>query len=330
MSRRPAAGHRMHALLAALCLFAVIAGCAPAQVATSMPSATVAVSATAPPEVPDGTCRDATHSYDPLPELPAAQEITDASTRRILDRGFVVVGVSGDTRLLGAYNPLTGQLEGFDIDLARAVAQSLLGSPDHVQFRVITAADRIPLLQRHEVDFVARNMSMTCARWADVGFSASYYASGQKLLVRTRPGAPTPTQSLDDMAGQRVCAPAATSSLERIASVPGAIAVPAGSHTDCLVLFQQGKVDAITGDDVVLAGLADQDPYAAVTTAPAISQEPYGLAFNSSDRYLIRYVNRVLADYEADGRWQQGYDKWFRPALGPGAGPPPARYGRAE
>lgn len=312
-------------------LLGLLVGCAPAEVVTTLPpsNSTTTPAATASAEAED--CADATRSYDPLPALPASDQISDPRIRAILDRGFLIVAVSGDTRLLGARNPLTGQLEGFDIDLARAVARALFGSPDRVQFRVITAADRVDVLERREVDVVARNMTMTCTRWKQVAFSAQYYTSGQKLLVHTDPGAPQPSQSLADMAGQRVCAPEATSSFERILiEAPDAIPVPVKSHTDCLVLFQLDKADAITGDDVVLAGLADQYPYAAVTSAPPVGQEPYGLAFNAEDKELVRYVNRVLADYEADpgpDGWQASYDRWFAPALGPGS-PPSPRYGR--
>ena len=64
----------------------------------------------------------------------------------------------------------------------------------------------------------------------------------------------------------------------------------AGTHTGCLVLLQQGKADAITGDDTVLAGLAAQDPNTVVTSAKAITVEPYGLGVNKADVYLARYA----------------------------------------
>ena len=91
--------------------------------------------------------------------------------------------MSADTLLFGARNPLTGGIEGFDIDLARAVADYLLGDPTKVQLVVITAADRIPALKDGRVDMVARNMTMTCDRWKEIAFSAEYYRAGQKVLL---------------------------------------------------------------------------------------------------------------------------------------------------
>jgi polar amino acid transport system substrate-binding protein len=94
------------------------------------------------------------------------------------------------------------------------------------------------------------------------------------------------------------------------------VPVPSDSHTGCLVLFQQGRVDAITGDDTVLAGLAAQDPYARVV-GRAFSAEPYGVGVSQDHVDLVRFVNGVLQQMRTDGRLAKSYDRWLRPALGP-------------
>jgi polar amino acid transport system substrate-binding protein len=96
------------------------------------------------------------------------------------------------------------------------------------------------------------------------------------------------------------------------------------------VLFQSGAVDAITGDDTVLAGLAAQDPYAAVPAQKAFTAEPYGLAFNKADVDLTRFANGVLAGMRGDGQWKSIYDRWLAEALGPAPAPPKAVYGRSS
>jgi polar amino acid transport system substrate-binding protein len=318
------AGRAVRALVATAAL-ATLAACSGVTYAkTPLPTRPAASASKPPAAATPVSCSNPLQSYDPLPSLPGSSQITDGTLRRILDRGHLVVGTSADTYLFGARDPLSGRLEGFDIDMARAVARSLFGDENKVQFRIITAAQRIPLLQSREVDMVARNMTMNCDRWAKVAFSAEYYHSGQKVLVARG----NPAKTLEDLKGQRVCAPKDTSTLDNLKKVNGVIPVPADTHTGCLVLFQQGKVDAITGDDIVLAGLAAQDPYAEVTQAPAISDEPYGLAFNKDDVYLVRYVNRVLADMEKDGRWTAIYNRWLAGALGKAPAPPKAVYGR--
>lgn len=268
-------------------------------------------------------------TYDPLPSLPASGALT-GRLAEIRARGYLVAGVSADTLLMGARNPLTGQIEGFDIDLVHEIAKAILGDAAKVQLVVITAGQRQSFLVNRTVDIVVRNMTMNCARWLDwpIAFSAEYYHSGQKVLVRKGSTA----TSLDDLAAAKakVCAPTGTTSLAKLQEfvAKGVVPVTADTHTGCLLHFQQAKVDAITGDDTVLAGLATQDPYAVVPAQTAITAEPYGVGFNSEDKVFVQYVNRLLETMKADGRWKASYDRWLAPSLGDAPTPPTAVYGR--
>jgi polar amino acid transport system substrate-binding protein len=266
-----------------------------------------------------------TSCSDPLASYAPSAAAQGSTLAKIRERGRLVAGVSADTYLLGSRNPLTGQIEGFDIDMVKAVAEAILGDEDLYQLKVITAAQRIPALEKGEVDIVARNMTITCDRWEQIAFSSEYYRSGQKILVRKG----SKTKSISDLGGQKVCAPKGTSSMDNlIKTAPKAIPVAADNHTGCLALFQQGEVAAITGDDTVLAGLAAQDPYAVVPAQKAFTAEPYGLGFNKDDVDLVRFVNARLAQMRTDGEWTRIYNRWLREALGPAPEPPTAVYGR--
>jgi polar amino acid transport system substrate-binding protein len=266
-----------------------------------------------------------TSCADPLASYAPSATAQGATVAKIRERGRLVAGVSADTYLLGSRNPLTGQIEGFDIDMVKAVAGAILGDEDLYQLKVITAAQRIPALEKGEVDIVARNMTITCDRWEQIAFSSEYYRSGQKILVRKGSKA----RSISDLGGQKVCAPKGTSSMDNlIKAAPKAIPVGADNHTGCLALFQQGEVAAITGDDTVLAGLAAQDPYAVVPAQKAFTAEPYGLGFNKDDVDFVRFVNARLAQMRTDGEWTRIYNRWLREALGPAPEPPTPVYGR--
>lgn len=302
----------------------LVTGCGYAP--TEIPEVQDTETATAAPTAPAApTCDNATQSYEPLSPMPAAGAMPEGSTMAaIQERGRLIVGVSADSYLLASRNPLSGEIEGFDIDMAKAVAQAILGDEDAIQLRVITAGDRIPVLEAGEVDIVARNMTMTCSRWEQIGFSEEYYRSGQKILVRLG----SEITGLDTLAGHKVCAPNGTSSMENLIRLaPEAEPVGALNHTGCLVLFQEGAVDAITGDDTVLAGLASQDPYAVVLEGEAFSEEPYGIGVPQDATDLAAFINGVLEQMRADGQWQAAYDRWFAPTLGEGSQPTPV-YGR--
>ncbi|WGX98606.1 glutamate ABC transporter substrate-binding protein [Nocardioides sp. L-11A] len=255
----------------------------------------------------------------------AASRDAGAAVKRIRAAKVLKIGVSADTLLLGARNPSTNDIEGFDIDVANRIAAELGVEP---QYRVINAGQRIDLLKANEIDIVARNMTINCARWQDVAFSAEYYRAGQKVLVR--PDIADKYSGPQDLAGLKVCAPTGTTSVDNIkAAEPDVISEPATTHTGCLVKFQQGRVDAITGDDTVLAGLVAQDKlYAAVPQQQAFTKEPYGIATNAEDTDLVAFINAVLEDMRADGSWQASYDKWLKPYLLLDATQPQPAYGR--
>jgi polar amino acid transport system substrate-binding protein len=167
-------------------------------------------------------------------------------------------------------------------------------------------------------------MTINCARWEQIAFSTQYYRAGQKVLVAKG----SPARSMTDLKGKRVCAPNGSTSMDKLRTFTGLIPVGSDTHTGCLVLFQQAKVDAITGDDTILAGLAAQDPYALVVKAPAFTAEPYGLGIAKEHPDFVKFVNGVLAQMRTDGRWKAAYDRWLAAPLGPAPAPPAAVYGR--
>lgn len=273
---------------------------------------------------PTVECDNPTQSYAPSTDRQAAR-------KQLLNPGRLVVGVSADTFQLGWANPFEdSRIQGFDIDVAQAIADALNVK---LQLRVISAAERLSLLgaepeQEQEIDLVARNMTMNCTRWTQIGFSAVYYNATQKVLVREDDVAAFEKTGVTSLEGKNVCAPAGSTSIDNITRIqPDAVAVAAANHTGCLTKFQNGEVDAITGDDTVLAGLAAQDPYAVVPEQRKLTDEPYGIGANKDDKALIAFINSVLDERRRNGDWQESYDRWLRPYLG-NATPPAPQYGR--
>ncbi|MDF8264474.1 glutamate ABC transporter substrate-binding protein [Luteipulveratus flavus] len=307
------------------CVGLVVAGCSSGDYAdTQVPAAARTSSAPAAAPKPATSCGNPVASYAPDGALPSPSALPPGSTMdRIRQRGRLIAGVSADSLQLGARNPVTGAIEGFDIDMLHAVSQAIFGDPDKIEFRVISTADRLPVLEKGQVDIVARAMTINCERWQQIAFSSEYYRAGQKVLVPLGSKA----TGLESLGGKRVCAPTGSTSLDALRRYPSVVPVPAGTHTGCLVLFQQGKADAITGDDTVLAGLAAQDPYASVVRMKAFTTEPYGLGIPQGERDFVQFVNGVLDKMRTDGRWKASYDRWLKD-LGPAPAPPKAVYGR--
>jgi polar amino acid transport system substrate-binding protein len=238
---------------------------------------------------------------------------------KIRARGYLVAGVDQSTYHFGFLNPLDNQIEGFDIDMVRAVAKAIFGRADAntVHYKAITDAQRIPDITSGAVDIVAHTMTITCKRLQQVDFSSVYFDAAQRVLVLNNSKA----TSLADLRGQKVCATSGSDSLTVIAAAK-AVPVAVPYWTDCLVLLQQGDVAAISTDDSILVGLAAQDPWTRLT-GPRLTDEPYGLAISQQHPEFVRFVNAVLAQLRSNDQWAASYAHWIG---APAPAPPTARY----
>jgi len=280
-----------------------------------------------PAVLPTGTAQaappacDALASLRPTGTLPRPGAMPAGSTMaKIVARGRLVAGVSQNTYLFGFRDATTGEIKGFDVDIIKEIATAIFGDwQNHVQFVAVTSAQRIPYVTDGKVDIVASTMTMNCARWQQVFFSSQYFDAQQMVLV-PKDSAVT---GIADLGGKKVCAASGSTSIQNIAAAPSKpIPVSVSDWTDCLVMLQQGQVDAISTDNTILAGLAAQDPTTHLVGA-GFSSEPYGLAMSQQAPDLVRFVNGALEQIRANGRWTALFHS--NNLLGPDS-PPPAKY----
>jgi polar amino acid transport system substrate-binding protein len=237
---------------------------------------------------------------------------------KIRARGYLIAGVDQNTYHFGYLNPLDGKIEGFDIDMVRAVAKAIFGNPSKVVFKAISDDQRIPDARSGAVDIVAHTMTINCERLKKVDFSSVYFDAGQRVLVLSNSRA----KSLAGLSGKKVCATTTSTSLDNIKHLSHAIPVAVTYWTDCLVLLQQGDVAAISTDDTILDGFKAQDPWTKIV-GPRFTSEPYGLAISQQHPDFVRFVNAVLQQLRTDGQWAASYTHWVGT---PVPAPPPAHY----
>jgi polar amino acid transport system substrate-binding protein len=233
-------------------------------------------------------------------------------------RGRLIVGVDQNTRLLSYWNPLTGRFNGFEIDLARQLAEAIFHNPNAVRFRALTTDERTTAVEDNEVDMSIDAITITPERKQEVCFSSVYFLAHQRLLVPVH----SPVRSARGLTGRWVCATKGSTSLTTIqAAQPRAHFDPVQQRTDCLLALEEGWVSAVTSDDAILRGFQVQDRLTRIV-GPSLAPEPYGIAINKHDPELVRFVNGVLAQMRVDGVWQRLYAHWFHAK----ATPPPAAY----
>ncbi|MEV0924048.1 glutamate ABC transporter substrate-binding protein [Streptomyces spongiicola] len=253
----------------------------------------------------------------------------------IKQRGRLIVGIDQNSYRWG-YRRADGGLEGFDIDLSRAIARDILGDPEKIVFRAVPTNQRIAALDNGTVDLVVRTMTINCARIRQVAFSTAYFRTGQQVLA---PRQSTITGFDESLRGQRVCSAEGSTAYDALAKDshgalfkdedddgPGdrnRLTVP--NQLDCLVRLQLGEVDAVVTDAALAAGQAAQDPSVELKGDGPFTTEYYGVAARLGRDDLVRRVNQVLERYRA-GPWTRAYVKWLKEDLPGIPGPPAPKY----
>ncbi|MFI2782916.1 glutamate ABC transporter substrate-binding protein [Streptomyces sp. ALB3] len=276
---------------------------------------------------------------DPEASVPAS-DADGPSVQRIRERGKLIAGVDQNSFQWGYRNPESGALEGFDIDLVRAVAQDILGDRDAVIFRAIPTNQRVAALEHDKVDVVVRTMTINCKRIGQVAFSTAYFQAGQQVLA---PKASDISGYDASLKGKRVCTAEGSTAYDALDEQSfGAVykdehdgteldedrlTVP--NQLDCLVRLQLGEVDAVVTDNALAAGQAAQDPAVELKGDKPFTTEYYGVAAKLGADDLVARVNHVLDDYRRGGDaspWMTSYRTWLSEGLPGIKGPPAPKY----
>lgn len=226
----------------------------------------------------------------------------------IKDRGKLVVGVKFDTKLFGLKNPSNDEVEGFDIDIAKALAKSILGDETKIELKEVTSKTRIPMLDSNEIDLIIATMTITEERRKQVDFSEVYFKAGQSLLVKKG----SAIKSIDDVKkGTKILAVKGATSVDNIIEKsPEATVLEFDNYQDAFSALKAGQGDALTTDNAILYGMMAQDAGYEVVGEP-FTDEPYGIAIKKGETALVDAVNKELAALKSSGEYNKIYEKWI-------------------
>lgn len=227
----------------------------------------------------------------------------------ILQRGKMIVGVKYDTKPFGYMNDKE-QLVGYDIDLAKYIAKSILGDENKVVFKQVTPSNRILALNSGQVDMVIATMTITNQRKQVIDFSSPYYITGQSILVPKN----SDITSMSDLNGKRVIIVFGSTSEKNLRLfAPEATIIGFKTYTSGYSALKSGRADAMTSDDSILLGLAMAD--SSVRLLPKIySKEPYGIGFKKgpSSIKLKNKINLILENMISSGELAKLQNKWIK------------------
>ncbi|WP_156812916.1 glutamate ABC transporter substrate-binding protein [Corynebacterium ulceribovis] len=243
---------------------------------------------------------------------------------QIVQRGHLIVGVDQSQNLLSYRNSASGDLAGFEVDLAREIARDIFGNPDAVDFRFVDSETRTQALREGRVDIVIRTMTVTKKRQEQIAFSAPYLTAEAQLLAPKESG----IVSTDDLDGRTVCVSQSSTSMATARKyAPDSKVLLVRSWADCLMALQQHQADAVLSDNVILAGIREQDPAMAIV-GPVLTNETYAVGIpkptpDIPTEGLVRQVNSTLERVRHDGTWTRMYHDWLGEYLGPMTLPQP-------
>jgi len=244
-----------------------------------------------------------------------ADDKLPAAVQKIKERGELRVGVSTDAPGFGLRDAKTGQIEGFDVEMGRLISIRIFGTPDKAKFIAVTSAQRPEVLKAGTVDVVASTYTITPERAKIVGFVGPYFNAGQDILVKT---ANTAIKSVKDLAKRRVCTQKGTTSLTQLQTAqPAAIVTATDSFLKCAEGVKSGEYDAVTTDNVILAGLAADSMGALKIVGELFSDESYGLGVARENEELRLFLHATLNLVLLNGDWNRAWVKSLLHFFGP-------------
>lgn len=221
--------------------------------------------------------------------------------------GQLTIGTKYDQPGLALREP-DKTMTGFDVEVAKYIA-NYLGVPESgITWREAPSAQRENLIKNGEVDFVVGTYSITDNRKKVIDFAGPYYVAGQSLLVRADDDSITGAESLQG--GKKLCSVSGSTPAQKIAkSYPGVQLQQFDSYSSCVEALHRGKVDALTTDDIILAGYAAQYPGEFKLAGQPFTTELYGVGLPKGEAEARMKINDAIEDMIATGAWQRALEE---------------------
>jgi len=223
---------------------------------------------------------------------------------RLADAGSIKIGTKFDQPLFGLVGP-NGIPEGFDVEIGKLIAAELGIAEGDIEWSETVSAVREDAIANGSVDIVVATYTINDTRKETISFAGPYYVAGQSLLTLTTN---TDINGVDDIGGKKICTVSgSTPEQNLLENYPDAEVVPFSAYSDCIEPLRNNQVDAISTDNVILAGFADQYDDLEVR-GEQFTDEPYGIGLAKDDTDFRNFINDVLEQIFEDGRWAAAWE----------------------
>ncbi|GAB3037796.1 glutamate-binding protein [Nocardioides flavus (ex Wang et al. 2016)] len=239
---------------------------------------------------------------DEAPEVEVASDTDfEAGTTmaEIAEAGTVTVGTKFDQPGFGLQN-LEGEPEGFDVEVAKIIAGAMGIAPEDIEWKESTSDIREQVIEDGEVDFVVATYTINDERKERITFAGPYYEAGQMLMVAEDNDSIEGPEDLADNPDAKVCSVTGSTPSENIKEYLASEdqLVLFDVYDKCADALDNGQVDVVTTDNVILLGFVDESDGAFKLVGEQFTEEPYGIGIEKGDVAFCEFINETLAENE--------------------------------
>ena len=204
-----------------------------------------------------------------------------------------------------AYEDQSGKLTGFDIELMNIVAEK---SGMKVSYRATSLESVFDAVSNDYVDAAICSLSVTPQREQSVNFTKPYIENGGLALL-VKQG--ETVQDVKNLTGKVVGVPQGSTSEAFVQNLSAEKVKFFKSNADMIKAFNQGWVDAIVFDKLILEHFMAQKIINQPAVMKDMNQEDYAIAFSGKHKAMGEKFNKVLAEMKKNGELDALYQKWF-------------------
>lgn len=222
--------------------------------------------------------------------------------------GCINIGIKVDMPSFSFLNPETNREEGFEPDLARAVALKILGDENAVKFRPITPKTRGPLLDNGELDFVIATFTVTQKRKQSYNFTVPYYVDYIGFLVNKNSNLKSAADFSGKVIGVSQSTPTKTCLQEKLRELNIDLKFAEyTSYHELKTALAVNRIDVFSADKSILLGYEDED---STILDDVICKQEYGMACKLEDKDFCDFLNGIISEMKADGTLRNLLKKW--------------------
>ncbi|GAA1039038.1 glutamate ABC transporter substrate-binding protein [Virgisporangium ochraceum] len=232
-----------------------------------------------------------------------------STMQKLKDAKKIKVGTKFDQPGFGLKG-LDGKPAGFDVEIAKIIANELGLTNDQVEFSEAPSAVREQVIEQGTVDIVVATYTINDTRKQRISFAGPYYEAGQTIMVRNNESDITGPDSFKTTT-KKVCSvtnSTPANNIKKYLQNEGQQLVLFDTYQKCVDALTGNQVDAVTTDNVILLGFISKNEGKFKLAGDTFTKEPYGVGLKKDDTDFRNFINDTLEKANKDGRYKKAWD----------------------